>query len=336
MIRFEHIEHLYALLVLLPLTLFFALYLIRRNKVLKLLGNKPLVDKISPTKSTAHHVVKYLLFAFAYVSLVIAWANPQIGTKYEQVKREGLDVFIALDVSKSMLAEDVVPNRMIKAKQLVSNLMDELHQDRIGLIVFAGNAYLQMPLTVDHYAGKMYLKNIDTDLMPTQGTAIADAVNLASKSFNQEEDKHKALIVISDGENHEGDAMQAIEDALDQGIKVYTVGVGSTSGAPIPVSNSGEMKKDASGNVVLTKLNEEMLQKMANVGGGGYYNIQSKNISSEIVSSISGLEGKLLEEKVISDYKDQFPIFLIIAFVFLILELIISERKRKIFGKWAV
>ena len=334
LIRFENINFLYALLGLIPLAIIFFLFMRSRKKKMQLIGNTDLVKKLSINRSGARHSVKFLLIFLALTSLIIAWANPQIGTKYETVKREGVDVMIALDVSKSMKAQDIVPDRMLKAKQLVSNLIDQMANDRIGLIVFAGNAYLQMPLTVDYYAGKMYLKTIDADMMPTQGTAIADAVDLAKRSFNQDESQHKILIIISDGENHEADADASVISAVEQGVKVYTVGVGSTKGAPIPENNSGALKKDADGNLVLTKLNEDMLASLAKSGNGKYFNIEEGNVASKLISEISLMEGKELEEKVIADYKNQFPIFLSITLILLFLEFLISERKRTYFGKW--
>lgn len=332
--RFENIAYLNALWVLVPITLLFGYYMYSRRRALQLFGKELLINQLSPNKSTGRHLLKFFLYAFAFVCLVIAWANPQVGTKYERVKREGVDVFIALDVSKSMLAKDVVPARMPKAKQLVSDLIDGLTNDRIGLIVFAGNAYLQMPLTVDYFAGKMYLKNIDANMIPQQGTAIGDAVKLAMNSFNQEEEKHKALVIISDGENHEGDAIDAIEEAADAGVKVFTIGVGSEAGAPIPINKQGDLKKDTDGNTVLTRLNEDMMRKMAAEGNGNYYNISEQSVSERLINAIGSMEGKTLDEKVISDYKDHFPLFLGIAFGLLLLEFLISERSRKLFGKW--
>lgn len=303
------------------------LYLLKRKSVFDKLGKESLLYRLMPAFSKQSHLVKFILVAVAFVVLVIGWANPQIGTKYETIQREGVDVIVALDVSKSMLAKDVAPERLAKSKQFISNLIDRMAKDRVGLIVFAGNAYLQMPLTVDYSAGKMYLKNISTDMMPTQGTAIADAVNLAVRSFQQDEEKHKVLIIISDGEDHEGDADRAIADAVKQGVVVYTIGVGSDKGAPIPINNRGDFKKDNDGNIVLTKLNEKMLIEMAQAGKGKYFNIETPNLADKVTDEISAMEGKFIDEKVITDYKSQFPVFLSIAFVLLLLEWLIPYRK---------
>jgi Ca-activated chloride channel family protein len=230
-----------------------------------------------------------------------------------------------------MLAKDVTPERLAKAKQLISNLIDRMHKDRVGLIVYAGNAYLQMPLTVDYSASKMYLKNISTDMVATQGTATAEAIELAMRSFQQDEEKHKTLIIISDGEDHEGDANKAIENAVKQGVVVYTVGVGSDKGAPIPINNKGEYKKDNEGNIVLTKLNEKLLIEMAQKGKGKYFNIETNSLADKMIAEINSLEGKFIDEKVITDYKSQFPIFLSIAFVLLLFEWLMPYRKLSIF-----
>ena len=213
---------------------------------------------------------------------------------------------------------------------LISNLINKMSNDRIGLIVFAGNAYLQMPLTIDYSAAKMYLKQVNTDLIPNQGTAIGAAVNIAQKSYPENGDNQKVMLVISDGENHEGDAEKAIEEAKKNGIKVITIGVGTTEGAPIPLGRKGQFKKDNEGNIVTTKLNEEMLKNLANEANGTYYNIANNDAMSDIVASLGALDGKVFEEKVITDYKDHFQIFLLLAILLLLIEFVISYKKSKI------
>jgi Ca-activated chloride channel homolog len=333
MIKFQHIEYLYALVLLVPLLLFFVWYIVARKKAISSFGQQSLMQKLMPQASSTLHVLKFALPALALVFLIVGWANPQIGTKYETVQREGVDVIIALDVSKSMLAKDVTPQRLAKSKQFISNLIDRMYKDRIGLIVFAGNAYLQMPLTVDYSAARMYLKSISTDMIPTQGTAIAEAVNLATRSFQQDEDKHKTLIIISDGEDHEGDADRAIENAVKSGVVVHTIGVGTDKGAPIPINAKGDFLTDRNGNIVLTKLNEKMLIEMAQRGKGKYFNIETSNLADKIIGELSGMEGKFLEEKVITDYKSRFPVFLGIAFALLLLEFLIPFKKTSIFKR---
>ncbi len=330
MLKFEHIEYLHALWVLIPFIAFFVLYIFYRKKKQQAFATQTLFKRLAPFNASSKIYTKFSLYVLAYISLCVGLANPQIGTKFETVKREGVDVMIALDVSKSMDAKDTQPSRMQKARQFVSNLINKMSNDRIGLIVFAGNAYLQMPLTIDYSAAKMYLKQVNTDLIPNQGTAIGAAVNIAQKSYPENGDNQKVMLVISDGENHEGDAEKAIEEAKKNGIKVITIGVGTTEGAPIPLGRKGQFKKDNEGNIVTTKLNEEMLKNLANEANGTYYNIANNDAMSDIVASLGALDGKVFEEKVITDYKDHFQIFLLIAILLLLIEFVISYKKSKI------
>lgn len=327
MIKFEHAAYLNLLWLLLPLIVVFAFFILWRKNTLNKFATKEAIEKLAPNRSSFKAYFKMIMVALALVALSIGLANPQIGTKFETVKREGVDVMIAIDVSKSMDAKDTQPSRMIKARQFVSNLINEMSNDRIGLIVFAGNAYLQMPLTIDYSAAKMYLKQINTNLIPTQGTAIGDAIDIAKISFPENGDNQKVLIVISDGENHEGDAEDAINEAKNNGIKVITVGVGTTQGAPIPIGTQDKFKNDSEGNLITTKLNEDMLKDLAKKANGKYFNIADENSTQAILTALGGLDGKVFEEKVITDYKDHFQIFLAIAFVLLLLEMLFSYRK---------
>lgn len=330
MLQFEHIEYWNLLWLLIPLTALFVWYILWKKKAVKLFAKETsLFSKLAVGQSNFKQYLKFFLVIFAFVALVVALVNPKIGTKFETVKREGVDVMIAVDVSKSMNATDVQPSRMLKARQFVSNLINEMSNDRIGLIVFAGNAYLQMPLTVDYSATKMFLKQINTDLVPTQGTAIGDAVELAERSYPKEQKNQKVLLVISDGENHEGNADDAIAEAKKNGIKVITIGVGTAKGGPIPIGNNGEFKKDSEGNIVVTKLNEDMLKDLAKEANGSYYHIDNSNITDQIIDELGSLDGKVFEEKVITDYKQHFQLFLLIAFVFLLIDFLISFRKSK-------
>ena len=292
-------------------------------------SSNELFGRLAPELSNGKHLLKFGLIALVIVAIGIGLANPKIGTKFETVKREGVDVMIAIDVSKSMLAKDIQPSRMLKARQFVSNLINKMANDRIGLIVFAGNAYLQMPLTIDYSATKMFLKQVDTDLVPTQGTAIGDAIDLAGRSYPVEQKNQKVLLIISDGENHEGNADDAIEVAKKNGIKVITIGVGTEKGGPIPTGRKGDFKKDSEGNIVLTKLNEDMLESLADEANGSYYNIMDKDVVSNIIDELGSLDGKVFEEKVITDYKQHFQLFLLIALVLLVVEFVISFRKTK-------
>jgi len=327
MIKYEHIEYFEFLWILLPLIILFVWYIYWRKKSISKFATAPLFEKLAPSQSATKHYVKFVLIVFAIVLLIIGLTNPKVGTQFEKVKREGVDVMIAIDVSRSMNAEDVQPSRMLKARQFVSNLMNKMSNNRIGLIVFAGNAYLQMPLTVDYSATKMYLKQINTDLVPTQGTAIGDAIELAQKSYPENKKNQKVLLLISDGENHEGNAKDAIESAKKNGIKIITIGVGSEKGGPIPLGRNGEFKKDLEGNIVVSKLNKSMLKDLAKEANGTYYDINTDKIVKNIINEIGSIDGVVIEEKVITDYKKHFQLFLFIAIILLIIEFMISYRK---------
>tara|TARA_B110000495_G_C23015567_1_gene601436 strand:+ start:752 stop:1768 length:1017 start_codon:yes stop_codon:yes gene_type:complete len=330
MLQFEHIEYLNLFFLLIPLIGLFVWYILWKRKAISSFAKKEtLFSRLSEGQSNFKQYVKFFFVLLGFLAIVIALINPKIGTKFEAVKREGVDVMIAIDVSKSMNATDIQPSRMLKARQFVSNLINEMSNDRIGLIVFAGNAYLQMPLTVDYSATKMFLKQVNTDLVPTQGTAIGDAVELAERSYPKEQKNQKVLLVISDGENHEGNAEDAIANANENGIKVITIGVGTKKGGPIPIGNRGDFKKDSEGNIVVTKLNEDMLRDLSKEANGTYHHINDKNITASIIDELGSLDGKVFEEKVITDYKQHFQVFLFIAFILLLIEFLISFRKSK-------
>lgn len=331
MIKFEHSDYLYLLFALLLLLAVFAYYVFWRNRTIAKIGQPLLVARLIPGRAKGKHYLKFILFTLAFVSVVIALANPQIGTKYEKVKRQGIDVIVAIDVSNSMLAEDVKPSRLERAKLLVSRLIDKMQNDRVGLIVFAGNAYLQMPLTIDHAAGKLFLNTINTGMVPTQGTAISDAIRLSMQAFGQDEKKYKSLIIITDGEDHEDDPLAAVEEAAAEGIVVHTVGVGSPQGAPLPIYKNGvqiDFKKDQSGNIVLSKLNETILQQVAIKGNGEYFRLSSGSEEvNQLLSKIATMEKKEIEERVFTDYEDQFQYFIAFALVLLTLEFFFTERR---------
>jgi len=327
MFQWAHSNHLWAMGLLLVLVIMFIIYLARRKAVIYKLGKPILINKLSQSSNIQRHYVKAVLWFIAFFSLVIAWANPLLGTKFEKVKREGIDVIFAIDVSKSMNAEDITPSRMLKAKQIVSNVIDGMSNDRIGLIVFAGNAYLQMPVTVDYSGARMYLKTINTDMVPRQGTAISEAIDLAIKSFDAESQGFKTLVVLSDGESHDGDAEAMAERAREEGVVIHTIGVGTEQAARIPIDKQGNYKKDNQGEFVTTKLNEEMLQQIAKIGGGKYLYAASPDIYEDILLVLSAQEGRMIDEKVYTSFKNHFPIFLIVALVALLLEFLIRERK---------
>jgi Ca-activated chloride channel homolog len=333
MIQISHPSYLFLLLSVIPVTLCFIWFLWWRKNKIKLLGDPVLAQKLMPDISKYKHFSKFMLIVIALLFLVVGVLDPLIGVKYEKVKREGVDIIVALDISKSMMAEDIKPSRLIRAKMFVSKFLDKLTNDRFGLIFFAGRAYLQMPLTIDYSAGKMYLANASTDLIPAQGTSIAEAVNMARKSFKSTDKKHKVLIIITDGEDHEGADIEAIEEATKEGIIVHTIGCGTEEGAPIPIGN-GLFKKDNEGNTVITKLNIEMIKDLANKGNGKAYILNQGNEPIvEILNDIEKMEKKGFEERVFTDFEHQFQYFLLIALVLMVIEFLISDKKSLI-SKW--
>ncbi len=331
MFRWAHPEHLYALLVIPVLALLFIAMLRQRSKQLSRLGDNSLVNQLMAQTSQRKPWIKMFLLLGAFASLIVAWANPQIGSRLEEVKRQGVDVIIALDVSNSMKAEDLKPNRLERAKQVISRLIDRLENDRIGMIVFAGQAYVQLPITTDYAAAKLFLNTIETDIIPTQGTAIGAAVRLAMESYTGNDNKHKVLIIITDGENHEDDALEATREASAAGVIIHTIGMGSVEGTPIPVYRNGgvsEFLKDQDGQTVMTHLDETTLQKIAAEGKGQYIHSTSNDDGLQaILNQIGRMEKKTFGTKQYTDYEDRFQYFLAFAVLLLVIESIIGERK---------
>ncbi len=339
MLKFEHPEALYLLLLLLPLAGIFAWFLYGRKRAIRRIGAPEIVGKLMPMKPTYKHPVKFAAVFLATACLVVALANPQLGKGYEKVQRSGVDLMIALDISRSMLAEDVKPNRLEQARQFISRLTNELSGDRVGLIIFAGNAYLQMPLTSDYVAAKTFLKTITTELAPTQGTAIGDAIRMADKAFEQGEPQFKVVLIISDGENHEGDALEAATEVAEKNVILYTLGVGTTKGGPIPEMRNGQIdfKRDQSGSIVLSKLNETMLQQVAATGNGEYFQIRpGAGLVDEVMSRLERVEKKDFEERVFTDYEDQFQWFLAVAVLLITLDFFITEKRSRFWSDWAI
>ncbi len=339
--RFEHPEYLWLLagIGFLVLTYFWAIS--RRKKQIAAIGDERLVKQLMPQRSTYRKGIRFFLMLLAVASLIVALANPQVGTKQETVKRKGVDIAIALDLSKSMLAEDTKPNRLERSKRLITTLLDEFQNDRVAFIIFAGNAYLQMPLTVDYSAFDLYLKTVNTKIIPTQGTAIGEAINLAEQAFDAGEKKHKALIIISDGENHEEEAIEMAKEASKNGTKIFTIGVGTQKGGPIPIydryGRQTDYKKDSDGSIVLSKLNEKMLQEISVHGGGSYYRLAGgKETIKDIMKKISEMETKEIEEQIYTDYEDQFQFFLFFSLVLILIEIFISSKKSHFWSKLKV
>lgn len=333
MFRFQHTEFLWALLLIPFFILIFSLLIQWRKKSIKKFGENFLMKKLMPDVSTQKPVVKFILFSIAFVFLIFALANPQIGTKLEEVKREGVDLIIALDVSNSMLAEDLSPNRLERAKRAIEQLIDKMKNDRIGIIVFGGQAYTQLPVTTDYAAAKLFLSTISTDLIPTQGTAIGAAISLAMESFDFKNNSGKSIVIITDGEDHEGNVFEEIEKAKEKQVIIHTIGMGSSQGAPIPVYRQGRQmgfKKDKDGNTVVTKLNEEMLAQIASSGNGIY--VRASNAESGlniILDKINKMQKAEFGTKIYTDYEDRFQYCIAISLFFLVIEFLISERKSK-------
>lgn len=336
MLRLENSYFLYGL-ILIPFFIILFLLLLRwKRKALKRFGTMSVINRLIPDFSKERTILKFIFLIIAYVFLIIGLANPQIGSKLVKGERKGIDIMIALDVSNSMLAEDIQPNRLEKAKQAISKLIDKLKNDRIGIIVFAGKAYTQLPITSDYAAAKMFLSTIDPTIVPMQGTAISEAIRLATKSFN-DENHNKAIIIITDGEDHEGQAIEETKQAVDVGISVFTIGMGLPDGSPIPLYNGNKQlgyKKDKNGNTVVTKLNESILQQIASEGNGIY--VRANNTSAglrTIFQKINKIEKKEYENRIFSDFESRFQYFIGITIILLIIELLIVERKSKWSGK---
>ncbi len=292
-----------------------------------------LTNSIIPLYPQYKLLTKYLLFSLAFLFLVIALANPQIGSKLQEVKREGVDIMIALDLSNSMLAEDFSPNRLEKSKRSISKLVDRLHSDRIGIVVFGGEAYVQLPLTSDYAAAKLFLRTVSTDIIPTQGTAIGEAIELAQKSFDEKSKAGKAIIVITDGENHEGDAVAAASEAASSDTKVFTVGMGSAKGVPIPVYRGGrrvDYRKDREGNSIVTRLNEDMLKEIAEAGSGMYIRATNSGSGLDIImDELESMEKAEYGTKVFTDYEDRFQYPLAVGLLLLVIEFFVSEKRNR-------
>ena len=279
-----------------------------------------------PEYSNGKLILKFILVLFSYTFLVIAIAGPQTGSRLEEVKRKGIDLMIALDVSNSMLAEDIKPDRLERSKQAISRLIDKLEGDRIGIVVFAGKAYMQLPITSDYGAAKMFLSTINTDIITIQGTVIADAIEMASSSFGESK-RNKAIAIITDGEDHEGNVLEQAEVAAKKGIRIYTIGMGSPDGAPIPIY-SGNIrtgyKKDREGTTIISRLDETLLQRIASVGNGIYVRANNSETGlQKIFEEINKMEKSEIENRQFSDYENRFQYFLALCLIFLVLELVV-------------
>lgn len=329
--KFANPEYFY-LLIIIPVLLAIYIYSnYRKRERLKLYGNVELLKSLMPDVSNIRPGIKFILALLAATLLIVALARPQFGSKKETVTRQGIETVIALDISNSMLAEDISPNRLEKAKKIISQLIDKFENDKVGLIVFAGDAFVQLPITNDFISAKMFLETISPTLISRQGTDIGEAISLAMKSFTPNEGVGKAIIVITDGENHEGGAEDAARLAAEKGMNVYLLGIGSLEGAPIPIENTNDYRRDKEGNVVVTKLNEQMAQEIAKAGNGVYIRVDNTNNAQKILEKeVNKLAKADVTSEVYTEYNEQFEFIVWIAFILLVVDLLILTGKTQL------
>ena len=332
MVQLDEKIYFYLLFIIPVIVVLFLLVLIWKKRTQKKFANTDLLKRLTPNRSYNKSALKLIVFILSLGLLIVGLVNPKIGTKLETVKREGVDIVFAVDVSKSMLAEDIAPNRLEKAKRLVSEIINQLASDRIGIIAYAGQAYPQLPITTDYGAAKMFLQGMNTDMLTSQGTAIDQAIELASTYYDDAEQTNRVLFIISDGEDHsEGSTIDAVEDAVDEGITIYTIGVGKSKGSPIPIKRNGileSLKKDSQGETVITKLNEDVLVEIANEGKGQYIDGSNTDAAVEFIKEeLLKMDKKEFEAKQFAEYKDQFQWFIGAALLLLFLDIFILDRK---------
>ncbi len=328
MFNFAHAQYLLLLLLIPLLFIFYAVKVRLVRRRIRNLGDERLVGDLMPSRSVSKGWVRVTLFALAFFFFTLGLARPQIGAKLKEQRTKGVEIMIALDVSNSMLAEDYSPNRLERAKLAIAKLVETLREDRIGLIVFAGTSYVQLPITTDYVSAKMFLNSISTTSVPVQGTAIGDAVTTCAKSFSAQSEKSRAIIVITDGENHEDDAVAAARQAASIGIKVYTIGVGTPEGQPIPID--GGLLKDKDGNIVVTCLNEEALMEIAEAGNGKYVRAGNSEFGlSPIVNDIREMDAEEFNSVVFEEFDEQYMYFFAIALIFFVIEMLIGQRRAR-------
>ncbi len=332
MFRFADPTYLYLLIILPFIAAFYIYSNYRRKRNIRKFGDPELLAKLMPEVSKYRPNVKFWLTFAALTLTIFLLARPQFGSKLETVKRKGVEVVIALDISNSMLAQDVTPSRLDKSKKLISKLVDEFDNDKVGLIVFAGDAFTQLPITSDYVSAKMFLESISPALITTQGTAIGKAIDVAMRSFTPQEGVGRAIVIITDGENHEGGAVEAAKEAAKKGIRVFVLGVGSPDGAPIPIEGTNEYRKDNSGNVIVTRLNEQMCQEIAKAGDGMYIRVDNTNSAQRALNSeINKMAKTDVESKVYTEFNEQFQAIAWLILILLLVEMLILERKNPLF-----
>ena len=332
MVYLAQSQYLLLLLIVPLLFVAYALYLRARRRRIARLGDPALVASLMPEASTGKGWLKITLLALAWFFFVLGLSRPQLGARLKEHQSQGVEVVIALDVSNSMLAEDYSPNRLERAKLAISRLVDRLQGDRIGLVIFAGEAFVQLPITADYVSAKVFLKTVDTESVPIQGTALAEALMASARSFSTQSERSRAIILITDGEDHEGEAVEAAKAIAEQGIRIYCIGVGSPQGKPIP--KNGSLMKDRQGDIVVTRLDEDILQEIAGAGNGKYVRAGNAEFGlNPIIEDIRTLDKEQFNSVVFEDFDEQYMYFFGIALFFLILELLVPERKarRKLF-----
>ncbi len=328
MLLFANHQYLYLLFLVPLMPLLYALVRYLRRERLRRIGDESLVRQLMPSWSASKGWVRLVLFDLAFAFFVIGLARPQIGAKLQERETRGAEIMICLDVSNSMLARDYSPNRLERAKLAISRITDKLQDDRIGLIIFAGSSFVQLPITNDYVSAKMFLSSISTESVPVQGTAIGDAILTAARGFSAQSEKSRAIIVITDGENHEDDPLAAAKQAAELGIRIYTVGVGSLRGEPIPMD--GDLMKDKDGNIVVTRLDEDTLQQIAAAGGGAYVHAGNEEFGlNPIINDLRRLEAETFNSVVFEEYDEQYMYFFAVALVLLVIEMLIGSRRWK-------
>jgi Ca-activated chloride channel homolog len=337
MFKFEHTIYFYAFAAIPVMLLLVVWYFASRRRRLKRMGDTELVTQLIPYSSRSKRIIKAVLFLLAFSSVILALCNLQTGSKLTEVKREGADIIVCLDVSNSMLAQDLSPNRLARAKYALEKMIDMLEGDRLGLVIFAGEAYVQLPITTDYNAAKMFLESVGPGMVPVQGTKIAEAIKKASESFSTDEGKNRAIILITDGENHESAAIEAAEEAAKKDIMINTIGIGSQNGVPIPLVENGAVKgyrKDKEGQTIVTKLNADLLKTIAGKANGVFVQASQADIGlNAVLDKINELDKAQLENKMYTDYEDQFQWFIGLALLLFFIEFLVSERVSEWFKK---
>jgi Ca-activated chloride channel family protein len=334
MVEFDHLIFLSGLAAL-PLIVLIFLWMLRsRKKAIQKFGNSVLVEQLMADRSTGRPLLKFILMAVAFTFLILAIVNLKIGSKLDKSKRKGVDLIIALDVSNSMLAQDIKPSRIERAQMAISKLIDKFEEDQIGIVVFAGKAQVLLPITTDYASAKMMCMSANPDIIPTQGTAIGEAINLAASSFDKNSKNKKAIILITDGENHEDEALPAVQNAVKEGLVVHTIGMGSEFGGPIPIGMKGlsiDYKKDREGNTVVTKLDENQLKQIAAAGKGIYVRATTSDAGlNDVFKEINKMEKKEFEAKTFAEYTNTYPYIVGLVLIILILEFFIFDRKTRL------